>query len=332
MKNKIYLMTLDSGYFGSALNSWEQLNVNEIYEYLKCKLDDYEVKVTTISKILNQEIEKEDIIIYCSFDINSVDLYIKDIFYFLDKKCNLVPSYDHLLAFENKGFQEIYRKVHKLDELNSKYIIDSDELPDEYPYVFKKITGAGSSGVFLIKNKDDKNKIKNNFFDVNLKRKIIKFHRFCKLKSSEYQIYKYRHKGFHRSVVQEFIPDLICDYKVIIFNDRFYVLKRDVRKNDFRASGSGKFHFEQPPVAVLNFAEKIFLKINAPYISLDIAFSKGKCFMIEYQVFNFGPYTVLNSEGFFSKEKEDWVFNKVEVSSLEDCFSYALSSFVVEKL
>jgi len=50
----------------------------------------------------------------------------------------------------------------------------------------------------------------------------------------------------HRSkfIVQEFIPDLSNDWKVLVFWDKYYVLRRKNRPNDFRASGSGLFSFD----------------------------------------------------------------------------------------
>src|SRR5690606_8893478 len=55
-------------------------------------------------------------------------------------------------------------------------------------------------------------------------------------------------------VQQQFVPNLKCDYKALVFMDKVFLLKRGTRKDDFRASGSGIFSFPEPSVELLNFA------------------------------------------------------------------------------
>ena len=60
-------------------------------------------------------------------------------------------------------------------------------------------------------------------------------------------------------IIQDYISGLDGDYKVLIYDKKYYVLRRYNCKNDFRASGSGIFVFEENiPRAVLDFAEKVF--------------------------------------------------------------------------
>ena len=61
-----------------------------------------------------------------------------------------------------------------------------------------------------------------------------------------------RHKNYVREswnrgkiVVQEFIPGLKNDYKVLIFGSKYYVLYRRVREGDFRASGQGLLEYRR---------------------------------------------------------------------------------------
>ena len=44
---------------------------------------------------------------------------------------------------------------------------------------------------------------------------------------------------------QEFIPDNDFDIRVIVIGDKAFAIKRMVRENDFRASGSGSILYEK---------------------------------------------------------------------------------------
>ena len=55
-------------------------------------------------------LKQNDILIYTSFEQEEVRAYLKDVLYFVKDQCLLAPSYEILLAHENKGFQEAVRK------------------------------------------------------------------------------------------------------------------------------------------------------------------------------------------------------------------------------
>jgi hypothetical protein len=70
------------------------------------------------------------------------------------------------------------------------------------------------------------------------------------------------------------IPGLENDWKILCFGDKFFVLRRANRDNDFRASGSGKFVFRRDlPKGMLEFALKVYLHLEVPNLSVDIAFN-----------------------------------------------------------
>ena len=322
MKSIIYIATWPNGFFGSAGQSWISLNVQAIASHLEEFAD--KVQLITIKELPHIKLNKSDIVIYCSSDEENIRSYLKDIMYFVNKKCKIIPSYTALLAHENKGFQQLMRDEFDFGNLAGNYAFDIGDLVREKPYVIKKVTGAGSSGVSLIKNQKDEYSIKKSIFDVGIKRQ-----RKFVLKNNEYELYDYRHKGFALAVTQDFISGLSCDYKVLVFGSKFFVLGRDVRENDFRASGSGKLVFEDTPHIVLDFAKKIFEQLNEPYASLDIAVAGNEAHLIEYQILNFGPYTLLNSPGYYIY-KNNWKYFP-EKSDLEDCFGYSLAKYIMQR-
>lgn len=327
MKQTVYFVTLPNGYFGSAPQSWMTLDIEKISKAIKDQ--NFTVIQTTIDKIINFDLQPSDIVIYTSSDEENIRNYIKDIMYFINQKCTIIPPYEILLAHENKGYQELYRRTHKFGNLEGGYLFDLEQIPENFPLVYKKISGAGSSGVALIRNRADLTSIYSKDFEPSIKRKIIKILRRRQLSPVEFAIYDYRHKGFSNYVYQNFIPDLSCDYRVLIFGEKYFVMRRDVRENDFRASGSKKFSYTDAPESVLNFAAEVYNKLNAPYASLDVALSSNGCHLIEYQGVNFGSSALRNSIGYHINKDSKWQFVETK-SYLEENFSEALLHYVLK--
>jgi len=94
-----------------------------------------------------------------------------------------------------------------------------------------------------------------------------------------YLNYRKRSQNRKKFIIQELIPNLKYDFKVIVINSKVFVLKRYVRKNDFRASGSGNFIFDKNiSSSVLDYAYEIFKLFNCPFISLDFAENNNDVF------------------------------------------------------
>jgi len=318
---KVYVATLPNGFFGSTGCSWQSVNVSKL-----SKLLDYDIEVITINDLVTTDFGPDDIVIYTSSDEENIRLYLRDIMYFVNKKCKIIPSYNMLLAHENKGFQELLRTELDFGNLQGNYFFDIDDSMLSVPKVLKTISRAGSNGIFLAKGRKDVSTIKSKFFEVSTKRKIIKLQRRFKLKGSEFSIYNYRHKGFNLFIEQKFIPNLSNNFKVLIFGDRYYCLKRDVKDKDFRSNGRGLFKSVKPPKEVLDFAKSVFDKLDNPYASLDIVQSEDGCHLIEFQGTNFSPFTLLNTSSRYIYFNEKWIEEKNN-KDLEENFAYALNTF-----
>lgn len=325
-KMKIYIATLPNGFFGSTGQSWKSLDVNKVASLLN-----YETEIITINDLMNIDFDETDTVVYTSSDEKNIRYYLRDVMYFVNKKCNILPNYDLLMSHENKGFQELLRTELGFGNICGNYFFDLDDSTLPIPKVLKTVSGAGSSGVFLVKNENDMLDIKKKHFDVSRKRKAIKLQRKLRLPSENYSIYSYRHKGFNRFVEQDFIPDLTHDFKILVFGDRYYSLKRNIRKGDFRASGSNLFEHVKPSTEVLDYAKHIFEEINNPYASLDVAQSSRGCHLIEFQGTNFSPGTLLKAPNRFICKEGEWVKEKNN-QDLEENFAYALNFFMKNKL
>lgn len=321
----IYLLTLPNGAFGSAGQSWEMLDLEKI----KSKLD-FEVTVKSLLDIENIKFKDDDILIYTSSPNEAIRTFLKNSLFYVKDKVKLIPSFELLMAHEDKGFQEVLKKQKHIGDLEGRYIFDIDNHSLSFPKVLKTAQGAGSSGVFLAKNKRGLKEIKKNFFSKDLKRRLINTQRRIKLNRSEYKIYSYSKKVFTPFIEQDFIPNLKHDFKVLVFGNRYFVLKRSIRKNDFRASGSGNFEFIEPPQEVLDYAKEISKVLDNPYLSLDIAQSDMGCHLIELQGTNFGPYTLLNASYRYVYKDNQWV-KEENCRDLEINYAYALNYYLGKK-
>lgn len=158
-----------------------------------------------------------------------------------------------------------------------------------YPKVFKLRGGAGASNVSLVKSYKEARAIINKAFGVGFEQ----FNRFNnlnerirKLKSGEgsvtgvvkgvgrlfiapdYSKQQPPEKGY--AYFQDFMPHNDSDTRVIVIKDKAFAVKRMVRPNDFRASGSGNFIFDKSQISTE--AIKIAFNVNAKLDSQSTAF------------------------------------------------------------
>jgi len=321
---EIYLILDNNGFFAHHIE-FGQLDKNIVIQYFKKFNIDIRIATLNALNITNA------IIFTLSSQKPYHKFYIDDINQFFELNNNiLIPSLHIIKSHDNKGYQELYKKCIGLVSLKSFYInkdtINYTEIAKiGYPLVLKKLDGSGSMGVELINSesvlKNRINKLEISFrvrFFIYLKEKLMNL--FLKKKNLEKVEY---FKDYNNYVVQEFIPNLKFDYKVLIFFDKYYVLKRHIKSNDFRASGSGNFEFIDIEDSLLEFSQDIFQKFNEPFLSFDICFDGYKYYLIEYQGIHFGPYTQINSKGFYQKKYNKWHFIEEKVS-LELDIAYAL--------
>lgn len=305
-KGRVIIATLPNGSFGSAGQSWLSLDITRITEVLEQEM--YITEVVSIDQLMDFNLNPQDIVFYTSSDKPAIRKYIRDVMYFINKRCRIIPRYELLLAHEDKGFQELAKAEGGFGNLPGTYHYDLNSIDPEYPYVFKTLTGAGSSGVELVRTNQEKQNLWRRLFRPSLKRRAIMRQRKFKLSVAEYAIYHYLHAGYASFVKQSFIKGLKNDYKILVFGDSYYALIRHIRENDFRASGSGNFVVDaEVPPQVLDFSKDIFHKMDAPFASLDVALSDGGCHLIEYQALNFGPIALSRSSVHYELKDRNWM-------------------------
>jgi hypothetical protein len=129
-------------------------------------------------------------------------------------------------------------------------------------------------------------------------------------------------------VLQGYVDGLKGDYRVIAYGDKFYVLYRGNRTDDFRASGSMKFnHDVQLPEGLLDYAKKVFESFDVPYIALDIGIKKGEFFLFEFQFLSFGQYTLEKSSFYYHFKDGKWQ-KQFEKPNLEREIATSVSEYI----
>jgi glutathione synthase/RimK-type ligase-like ATP-grasp enzyme len=235
------------------------------------------------------------------------------------------------------NFQSVW---HFDDKVGQKYLFEACDIPHApahafyskrealawakettYPTVFKLRNGSASDNVKLVKTQRHAKRLIRKAFGRgfkqyqgwnNLKERIRKirmgksngnelFKGIMRLFwATEYARVTGREKGY--VYFQDYIPENDSDIRVFVIGDKAYPLKRMVRKNDFRASGSGIYqtgreHFSDD---VIRLAFDVCDKLKTPVLVFDIVFLEGKPLVLEISYGTMPRYNVC--EGYFDKD------------------------------
>lgn len=76
---------------------------------------------------------------------------------------------------------------------------------------------------------------------------------------------------------QEFLPGNSFDIRIIVIGGRAFAIKRFVRENDFRASGSGLIEYDRDSIDIrcVQIAFDVFNKLDAQCLAFDFVFDKN---------------------------------------------------------
>ncbi|MDZ7721979.1 MAG: hypothetical protein U5R06_03910 [candidate division KSB1 bacterium] len=273
---------------------------------------------------------KQNFIIYTSSEDVSEKYkqYIEDIVTGLTLAgATVIPSMHYLRAHHNKVMMEILRTLHtdsKFQLVPTKFFGTLEEL--EYslsrgelklPCVIKSSSGAMSRGVQIAHSEAEviqraKKLSRTPLLKFELKDKLRQFKHRGYVQESPYQ------KKF---IIQPFVPNLNNDWKVLIYGDQYYVLKRHIKPNDFRASGSGLNYLigkdSELPFDMFPFIEEFYNQLSVPHLSLDFAFDGKKGYIFEFQTIYFGTSTQHKCREYFCREGDEWVVKPKEFDQEE---------------
>ncbi|MGR5066499.1 ATP-grasp domain-containing protein [Photobacterium sp. DNB22_13_2] len=336
MNNKIYILTQNE-VFSQHLKPWSTLDITSLRHHMAA----HGIEVATIeySEAINSKDINGNIFISSSSQNLKRKQYIEDICFDIQSRGGtLIPNFDMIKCHENKGYQALLSARLGVKKPAEEYIVLGDASPSSfsYPCVIKTIDGAGSNGVALAKDENDLKRfhLKNimKFSGTSL---IIKYLKQVIKKNLKHKTYSEEQNAYYKTVLpackQELIPNLSHDFKVLVFGDKYFCLKRNIRKNDFRASGSNLFELvDEIDSKVLDFCRDTFNKLDVPYLSIDVAVNNNDCYVIEFQAPHFGPYTALSANKYFTFDKvqSKWNKNINGDIELEELYAESLCRFV----
>lgn len=236
--------------------------------------------------------------------------YIEDVIYGLEQAgAKLIPRYSMLKAHNNKVFMEILRDLYlPEDRIVSHTFGTIEELESKskrlvYPVVFKSYEGAVSRYVRMCYGTDEL---------ISVARKLMRSPSYVyevkeRYRSMKYPPYRPESSYRKKAIVQNMIENLSNDWKILVFGDKLYKLKRQNRKGDYRASGSGLFTFDRViDEGMLDFALDCYRKFDVPVASFDIAKDKDGYILIEFQFIYFGTKTLEDSDHYYTKVDGKW--------------------------
>jgi glutathione synthase/RimK-type ligase-like ATP-grasp enzyme len=240
-------------------------------------------------------------------------LYAKQLIYSIetaDKK--VFPNFNTVWHFDDKIGQKYLLEAIGAPLAPTWIFYDRNEglqwaTKTNFPIVFKLRCGAGSQNVRLVKTKNETDKLINQAFG----RGFPAYDAIDSLKE-RYRLYHLGKTNFRdllegmiRFVLpppyskvrghekwyvyfQKYIAGNDHDIRVIVIGKKAFAIKRMVRENDFRASGSGKILYD-----------KSLFDENTIRLSFDLAANlKTQCVAFDYIYDNGKPLVVEISYGF----------------------------------
>jgi hypothetical protein len=191
-----------------------------------------------------------------------------------------------------------------------------------FPQVFKLKSGAGSSNVILVKDKDHARRLINKMFSRGLRSgKILDkgslmvrdFNPYLELRRrvgdvlrkwrGEYkQLFWQINKGY--VLFQKYLPDNKYDIRVSAIGNRAFAFRRLNRDNDFRASGSGAIDYavDQIDMTAIKIALTITRKMKFQSMAYDFLYSEEGSLEICEISYTYVDSAVYNCPGYWDAD------------------------------
>jgi len=197
-----------------------------------------------------------------------------------------------------------------------------------YPKVFKLSGGAGSANVKLAPNQSSAIRLIRKAFGQGFKPKsrlhLFKDRLWHFRRDKDLKSFLNISKGVGRLVIptqaeknlpvernyiyfQDFVPDNDHDIRIVVIGKRAFALKRLIREDDFRASGSGNIIYEpaQIPKKCVELAFQMSNTLCSQSLAYDFVFYDGIPYVIEIS-YAFAPKAYLPCPGYWD-ESLQWV-------------------------
>jgi glutathione synthase/RimK-type ligase-like ATP-grasp enzyme len=259
-------------------------------------------------------------------------LFSKQLIYSIEAKgIKVFPNFETTWHFDDKVGQKYLLEAIKAPFVKTYvFYMEADALDwidtTIFPKVFKLRGGAGSANVKLIIKKKQAVKLVRKAFGKG-------FHQFDRFENLRVRYLKWRTdkrmltgllKGIGRLFIepefskvrsrekgyvyfQDYIPNNSCDIRIVVVDDKAFGLKRLVRRNDFRASGSGDILYDKMQIdeRCVEIAFEVNKKIKSQSIAFDFVFDQNNNPLILEISYGFTAQAYEQCEGYWD-QKMNW--------------------------
>lgn len=242
-----------------------------------------------------------------------------------------------------KVFPDFRTVWHFDDKVGQKYLLEAIDAPavpsvvfynkteaeswankTTFPKVFKLRKGAGSQNVQLVKNRSEALSLINKAFGPGFRQ----YDALSNLKERwrKYKLGKTNFKDVAKGIIrlgyttefdktagsekgyiyfQDFIANNDHDIRVIVIDNKAFAIKRMVRENDFRASGSGNILFDKKlfDIETIKLSFDLNEKLKSQCLVIDYIFDKGKPLIVEIS-YGFTKEPYYNCPGYWDSNLE----------------------------
>jgi len=257
-------------------------------------------------------------------------LFAKQLLYSLEEAGKKVfPDWRTCWHFDDKVGQKYLLEAAGLPMVQSYVFYTKEEAltwieQTSFPKVFKLRGGAGSANVKLAHTANEARRFVNKAFGKGLSqfnRSGYFLERYNKWRNgndtfmgvmkgfarlflpTEYAKMHSREKGY--VYFQDFIPNNSYDIRVIVIDGKAFAIKRIVRENDFRASGSGKILYARSELRedCVRCSFELEEKLKTQCVAIDFVFKDGKPLIVELSyAFAVAPYD--KCVGYWTKDMQ----------------------------
>lgn len=235
-------------------------------------------------------------------------LFAKQLLFSLEQAGIVVfPNFKTAWHFDDKVGQKYLLEACKVEAVRSYvFYTKADAVKwinhTSFPKVFKLRGGAGSANVQLVKDKAAALRLASQAFGsgfsqyqpyTNLKERIRKYRKGkATIKDVAKGVARFAMPPLSSKVAgkeigyvyfQDFIPNNDADIRVVVIGNKAFAIKRMVRENDFRASGSGNILYAKElfDEKVIEASFKINDKLQSQCLALDFVFFNGQPLVVE---------------------------------------------------
>jgi glutathione synthase/RimK-type ligase-like ATP-grasp enzyme len=296
-----------------------------------CETENIDFKlVNCYDNTIIQQLADCDVLMWHHHHANYKDiLFAKQLLYSLEQSGKTVfPNFNTTWHFDDKVGQKYLLEAIGAPLVKSYVFYSKSEALDfvnstSFPKVFKLRGGAGSANVKLIQSAGQARGLVNQAFGRGFP--VFdrigyfkeRFNKFLNGKDTLLGVMKglgrliipvkdikmiHREKGY--VYFQDFIPNNNSDTRIIIIGDKAFAIKRMVRKNDFRASGSGSIVYSKDEIDIrcVKTAFETSAKLQSQCMAYDFVFDQENAPLIVEMSYGFSPAGYVDCPGYWGED------------------------------